>query len=194
MVISSHDKKRSGGLGIGGGTIGLTQAVPELECNSNIQLHHHEKKPALISCAAYTVTFKSFFNATMRVLPVLISCLTAVLAAGDSNLTRPLSSTIQLPSTFKPAQVFKNTNLVRTTSLEKGYVKENINVIIENVDPKKEAQVEYYVPFDAETISKIGGIEVRDRKDADAGPFVADVVEYDPYRYLKCNNNVVELH
>lgn len=130
----------------------------------------------------------------MRVLPVLLSCVTAVLAAGDSNLTRPLSSTIQLPSTFKPAQVFKNTNLVRTINLEKGYVKENINVIIENVDPKKESQAEYYVPFDAETISKIGGIEVKDRKDADAGPFVADVVEYDPYRYIDCAITVVMLY
>ncbi|KAI8418562.1 hypothetical protein FOFC_01131 [Fusarium oxysporum] len=86
------------------------------------------------------------------------------------------TSKVILPVDFKPPQVFKNANLVHVISLEKTYVKEQINVLVENV--AKEPQTEYYVPFTAEQLPRIGGFEVKDRKDANAGPFVAETVEY----------------
>ncbi|KAK3393212.1 Ribophorin I [Podospora didyma] len=87
------------------------------------------------------------------------------------------SSRVTLPSTFTPPQVFKNANLVHIISVEKNYVKENINVAIENID--KAPQDEYFLPFTADQISRLGGFEVKDRKDASAGPFAVDVVEFD---------------
>ncbi|KAL1839491.1 hypothetical protein VTJ49DRAFT_1466 [Mycothermus thermophilus] len=81
------------------------------------------------------------------------------------------------PSTFRPPQVFKNTNLVHIISLEKNYVKENINVLVENID--KAPQNEYYVPFTTDQLSRLGGVEVKDRKDSSIGPFVAEAVELD---------------
>ncbi|KAK3341672.1 Ribophorin I [Lasiosphaeria hispida] len=77
-----------------------------------------------------------------------------------------------------PPQVFKNANLVHVISVEKNYVKENVNVLIENVS--KEPQDEYYLPFTADQVSRLGGVEVKDRKDASAGPFSTQTVELDP--------------
>ncbi|KAJ6192793.1 Ribophorin I [Bipolaris maydis] len=82
-----------------------------------------------------------------------------------------------LPSTFAPPQVFKNANLVRTTNLDKAYPRETVNVIIQNIDAK--AQSEYYLPFDSTLLSKVGGLEVRDKKAAEKGTFKVDVVGFD---------------
>lgn len=90
------------------------------------------------------------------------------------------TSTLVLPKEFKPPQVFKNANLVHVISLEKSYVKEQVNVVIENAS--KEPQDSYFIPFTADQLSRLGGFEVKDRKDANAGPFQANVVEYDPLR------------
>lgn len=90
------------------------------------------------------------------------------------------SSSASLPSTFKPPQVFKNVNLVHIISLEKNYVKESINVLIENT--ASTPQDEYFLPFSTEQMSRVGSVEVKDRKEADIGPFVVDAVEYDPKR------------
>ncbi len=100
------------------------------------------------------------------------------LSAADLNLTH--ESYNILPSTFKPIQHFRNVNLVRNINLEKSYAKETINVVIENID--KQAQSEYYLPFDQATLGRIGGVEVRDKKDAEKGRFVTEVVGIDPYR------------
>ena len=89
-------------------------------------------------------------------------------------------STSILPSTFKPPQVFKNTNLVRNINVDKGYVRDTINVVIENVD--KNSQGEYYVPFQADLIPFIGGFEVKDRNDQDKAAFGVEHVQYDDYR------------
>ncbi|KAI9888376.1 MAG: dolichyl-diphosphooligosaccharide--protein glycosyltransferase subunit 1 [Vezdaea aestivalis] len=102
----------------------------------------------------------------------------SVLCASHSNLTQPLSSRILLPTNFKPPAVFQNANLVRNVNLEKGYVRETINVIIENVD--KKPQSDYYIPFEVGTIERVGGLEVRDKKQDNAGPFGVQAVEYDP--------------
>ena len=91
------------------------------------------------------------------------------LTIAESNLTTPQSSQQIVQGDFKPAQVWENTNLVRTTNLEKGYVRETINVVVTNKDSKP--QSEYYVPFDYDTMAKVGGFEVRDKKDTDKGKF-----------------------
>lgn len=64
---------------------------------------------------------------------------------------------------FSPPQAFRNVNLVRSINLEKGYVRETVNLVIENID--KQAHDEYYLPFSQEVMTKLGGLEIRDKKD-----------------------------
>lgn len=112
------------------------------------------------------------------------SIATALLGLVSTALATESSSRqskVTLPTEFKPPQVFKNANLVHILSLEKNYAKEQLNILIENVS--KEEQQDYYLPFTADQISRVGGLEVKDRKDATAGAFVAEVVEYDPLRF-----------
>ncbi|OLN88823.1 Dolichyl-diphosphooligosaccharide-protein glycosyltransferase subunit 1 [Colletotrichum chlorophyti] len=109
----------------------------------------------------------------------LLSLLSPVVASSDSTAAAADKvSKVNLPATFKPPQVFKNANLVHIISLEKNYVKESINVLIENID--KQPQNEYYLPFSPDQMSRIGGFEAKDRKNPEAGPFSTDAVEYDP--------------
>ncbi|MCJ1470301.1 dolichyl-diphosphooligosaccharide--protein glycosyltransferase subunit 1, partial [Pseudocyphellaria aurata] len=103
----------------------------------------------------------------------------ALVCAANSNSTAPLSSNIILPENFKPPQVFKNVNLLRNINLEKGYIRERINVVIENTDAHQ--QDEYYIPFKAEVIGKVGGLEVKDKKNPEKPKFQTEVVEFDPY-------------
>ena len=105
---------------------------------------------------------------------LLVSCVV------EPNLINPLSSHQILPDNFKPPQVFKNANLLRNINLEKGYIRETVNVIVENIDSQE--QNTYYIPFKAETIGKVGGLEVRDKKDPEKPAFLSEVVEYDPHR------------
>lgn len=58
---------------------------------------------------------------------------------------------------------------MRHTNLEKSYVRENINLVITNID--EAAQSKYYLPFDYDLVGKIGGFEVRDKKDDSKGKF-----------------------
>lgn len=111
---------------------------------------------------------------------VAFVCSIFTITAADSNHSTPLSPQQILPDNFKPPQVFKNANLVRNINLEKGYVRETVNVVIENIDAKE--QDTYYIPFKAEAIGNVGGLEVRDKKDPDKPAFRSEVVEYDPYR------------
>ena len=108
---------------------------------------------------------------------IVLLALCGLCTAAEAESSRQI-----LPSTFKPPQVFKNTNLVRNTNLEKSYIKESINVVIENIDSKP--QSEYYIPFDADTISKVGGLEVRDKKDASKPAFKAELVEWEVERSI----------
>ncbi|KAL8404975.1 hypothetical protein RB594_009740 [Gaeumannomyces avenae] len=101
-----------------------------------------------------------------------------VTAALLSLLGVAAASSVNLPSTFKPPQVFKNANLVHVVSLEKNYVKESVNVLIENI--ASSPQDEYFIPFSSDQMSRIGGIEVKDRKNSEAGPFTVEAVEFDP--------------
>ncbi|KAK4555995.1 dolichyl-diphosphooligosaccharide--protein glycosyltransferase subunit 1 [Recurvomyces mirabilis] len=112
----------------------------------------------------------------MRLFNWALVALTS-LASADSNLT--YESRNILPSTFKPAQHFRNVNLVRNINLEKSFPRETINVVIENIDSA--AQQEYFLPFEQGSIGRVGGLEVKDKKEPERTGFVADVVEVDPY-------------
>lgn len=92
-------------------------------------------------------------------------------------MTKPLSSHHILPSTFKPAPVFKNANLVRYINLDKSYPKETTNLVIENVSG--EPQDEYFLPFTSSQMKTIGALEVRDKKNPDSPLFVVQAVEFD---------------
>jgi oligosaccharyltransferase complex subunit alpha (ribophorin I) len=113
----------------------------------------------------------------MRALAVCSAVLSllASAAAAASDTSR-----VVLPATFKPPQVFKNANLVHIISVEKNYVKETINVQIENI--AKKDQDEYFLPFSRCELSRLGGVEVKDRKNSNAGEFTVQHVEYDPKR------------
>lgn len=102
------------------------------------------------------------------------SLLACSLCSAESNLTTPQLSQQILRGNFNPPPVFQNVNLVRNTNLDKGYVRETINVVIENIS--REPQSEYYLPFEYDVIAKVGGIEVRDKKDAEKGRFDVQVV------------------
>lgn len=118
----------------------------------------------------------------MRPLTSAATCLCALIsiAAAQSAQTDLQSSTNILPKHFKPPQVFKNVNLLRNINLEKGYVRETINVVIETTDSAP--QSEYYLPFKAELVGKVGGLEVRDKKNPEVQAFRSEIIEYDPYR------------
>ena len=109
-----------------------------------------------------------------------LSFATALLSLAVTALAASPQSKVQQPTEFKPPQVFKNNNLVHIISLEKNYVKEQINVVIENI--ASDAQNDYYLPFSADQMSRVGGLEVRDRKDANAGKFEVEAVEFDAFR------------
>ena len=123
----------------------------------------------------------------MRSYTFFVACLSLLFSVGlaDSNLTTSLSSHQILPINFKPPLIFKNVNLVRNTNLEKGYVRETVSVVIENIDSKP--QDEYFIPFKAEAIGKVGGLQVRDKRNAEEPAFRAEVVQYDPYRLESVN-------
>jgi oligosaccharyltransferase complex subunit alpha (ribophorin I) len=108
----------------------------------------------------------------------ILSFASAALCAEKGNLTKPLTSRVILPSTFKPAQTFKNTNLVRLINLEKSYPRETINVVIENI--ASTPQDEYFLPFTSRQMETIGGLEVRDKKVIDGALFKVDAIDFDP--------------
>lgn len=112
----------------------------------------------------------------MRLLHWACATLLPLLTSADSNLTH--SSRNILPVTFTPPRHWRNVNLVRNINLDKSYAKETINVVIENVD--NEAQQDYFLPFEQGTLGRIGGLEVRDKKEPERTGFTAEVVEVDP--------------
>ena len=120
----------------------------------------------------------------MRLLAIgaaVLSFTSTALCTEKGNLTKPLTSKLILPSTFKPPQNFKNVNLVHIINLEKNYPKESINVVIENI--ASTPQDEYFIPFTSQQMETIGGLEAKDKKNADAGLFEVGAVEFDPERY-----------
>lgn len=89
--------------------------------------------------------------------------LTSAAYAADSNKTSSFPAGVVLPAGFHPPKTFKNINILRNINLEKGYVREVLNVVIENID--KAPQQEYYLSFPPDISSNIGGLEVRDKSE-----------------------------
>jgi oligosaccharyltransferase complex subunit alpha (ribophorin I) len=118
----------------------------------------------------------------MKFTAVAAACLSLVSTASASANHATSASSEVIHTTFKPPQVFKNANLVHIISLEKNYVKESINVLIENISP--EPQDEYFLPFTSERMEKVGGLEVKDRKNPDVAGFTVDAVEFDQLRHV----------
>ena len=120
----------------------------------------------------------------MRLKSLLSSSLaltsSLVTAVVNSSSPQQLSSKQILPSNFQPPQVFEHVNLVRNVNLDKGYVRETINVVVKNVDKKE--QSEYYVPFEADLMARIGGFEGRGKKQMAKPPFEIEPTEYDGER------------
>jgi oligosaccharyltransferase complex subunit alpha (ribophorin I) len=110
------------------------------------------------------------------VAAALAGLLSTALAGAPSET--PGTSKVDQPTGFTPPQTFKNANLVHVISLEKNYVKEQVNVLIENI--ASEPQDVYYLPFTTDQMSRVGGLEVKDRKATDAGSFEVSAVEFDP--------------
>ena len=106
----------------------------------------------------------------LRLAAAYASICAAVVCA-ETNLTTPQKSQQVLKGDFKPPQVFKNVHIVRNTNLDKGYVRETVNVVIENVD--SQPQSDYYLPFEYDVMGKVGGLEARDKRDGSKGPFQA---------------------
>ena len=59
-------------------------------------------------------------------------------------------------------------------------------MVIENIDTNP--QDEYYVPVDGSVVGKIGGFEVRDKKDNTKPVFRSELVEYDTFRLIRSGN------
>ncbi|OJD14130.1 hypothetical protein AJ78_05505 [Emergomyces pasteurianus Ep9510] len=117
----------------------------------------------------------------MRLVPVaavLCGLLTPSISgvfAAVANDTTYASSRLVLPTDFSPPKVFKNINLLRTINLEKGYVRETVNVGVENTD--KAPQDRYFLPFSSDLIDKVGGLEVRDKNAPSNGKFKVEATE-----------------
>lgn len=105
--------------------------------------------------------------------------LIGLVSAKDSNGT--LNSRDILPSVFRPPQHFRNVNLVRNINLDKNHPQETINVVVENID--KAPQSDYYLPFELDVLSRVGGLEVKDKKNPERRGFSAKAVgtELDAY-------------
>ncbi|CAK7267074.1 dolichyl-diphosphooligosaccharide--protein glycosyltransferase subunit 1 [Sporothrix epigloea] len=101
----------------------------------------------------------------MRFTPALLPALLLGLSSAVSPAV----------AAFAPPAAFKNVNLVHIVSAEKNYVKETINVLVENI--ASSPQQEYYLAIPSDKFAHIGGFEVKDRKDAKAGSFATEAVD-----------------
>ncbi|KAL3435667.1 Ribophorin I [Aspergillus tetrazonus] len=114
----------------------------------------------------------------MRSFATVVTAFCGFVLSSSSIVSAKSTESKLLPADFKPPQVFKNVNLVRNTNLEKSYARETINLVIENVD--KQPQSEYYLSFPSDIFEQIGGLEVRNKKEADKGRFDVEASEVDP--------------
>nr|KMM65510.1 ribophorin I [Coccidioides posadasii RMSCC 3488] len=105
----------------------------------------------------------------MRLLTAVALLLTSCAHAANPNSASTSSEAHVLPSDFNPPQTFKNLNIIRNINLDKGYVRETINAIIENID--KQPQSKYYLPFSNALIDKVGGLEAWEKNAEDNGRF-----------------------
>jgi oligosaccharyltransferase complex subunit alpha (ribophorin I) len=113
-------------------------------------------------------------------LLALTTALCSLLATASCDATT--SSRQVQPIDFTPPQVYTNLNLVRTSNLDKGYLRETTNVVVQNIDSKP--QDEYYIPFSSDVINQVGGLEVRDKKGSADIKFDVQPVEYNAERFV----------
>ncbi|KAI9369273.1 Ribophorin I [Aspergillus egyptiacus] len=116
----------------------------------------------------------------MRSFTTVVAALCGLVLSSSSMVSADAtsaSSKTLFPADFKPPQSFKNVNLVRNTNLEKGYARETVNVVVENVD--KLPQSDYYLSFPTELFDRVGGLEVRNKKEAEKGRLDVEAVEVD---------------
>jgi oligosaccharyltransferase complex subunit alpha (ribophorin I) len=125
----------------------------------------------------------------MKLVPALTAALCGFLTssaaaahASSSNGTSWAASRTILSDDFAPPQTFKNINLLRTINLEKSYVREQINVVIENIDEKP--QDKYLLPFMREDVDRVGGLEVWDKNDKSKKRFQIKPTGWLPYRQV----------
>ena len=112
----------------------------------------------------------------------VLSFLLGLLPLSDAKELR-LSDQYQQPSeTFIPPKVFRQSNLIRNIQLEKVYARETISIVVENID--KLEQYDYFLPFDSEVASRIGGFEAGDKDQLQKGLFSYEVVGNDTFRSL----------
>lgn len=114
----------------------------------------------------------------MRLFAAVALLLTSCAQATSPNTSA--SAARNVPSNFSPPQVFKNLNLLKNINLERGYVRETINIAIENVD--KTPQTEYYLAFPNEVIDKVGGLEAWEKNAELRGKFPIEAVQRLPQR------------
>lgn len=159
------------------------QRSPELFGLIGTPQHHLDSPPSIhLSLSlrllpAETLQLSSAAWCTMRPFATVAALCGLVLSSSsivsaDSSSPSPKAV---LPVDFKPPQVFKNVNLVRNTNLEKGYARETVNVVVENVD--KQPQSDYYLPFPSDVFDRVGGLEVRNKKEAEKGRFDVEATE-----------------
>lgn len=131
-------------------------------CFSTLASFEYQVKHGLSSLDLSTMRLSSVVGTVVGLL--------SSLTIAESNLTirTQTEQKLLLKSDFKPAPVFENTNVVRTINLEKGYVRETVNVVVTNTD--KAPQSDYYVPFDYDLMGKISGFDARDKAKAEQGP------------------------
>ncbi|KAL5614376.1 hypothetical protein BROUX41_004482 [Berkeleyomyces rouxiae] len=114
---------------------------------------------------------------------VFAGLLTSVAAQADIVVSRTV---VQQPASFTPPAVFKNNNLVRIVSLERNFARETVNVQIQNID--KKPHDEYFLAFDSAEFPRVGGLEVKNKRDSEAGEFAIAPVEYsaaNPIQYYQ---------
>ena len=105
-------------------------------------------------------------------ITLITSTIADTLIVNQANTSNPSSRLQTLPSAFKPPQVFQHNNLVRDINLDKSYVRETVNVVVENVDAND--QTGYYFPIQTELLGTVGGFEARDKKDEIGKTFAVD--------------------
>jgi len=105
---------------------------------------------------------------------LLRQCALLSLASWATAKVNATESSNTVPALVTPPKHFRNVNLVRNVNLEKSYPHETINVVVENIDAAP--QLEYFLAFERDTISRVGGLDVKNKKEPEQQGFVVDLV------------------
>lgn len=108
-----------------------------------------------------------------------VSLASALLSLAHTVVASSPTSELLLPADFKPPQVFKHSNLLRSIDLTKTYVRQVIAAIVETTSDKP--QDEYYFPLPQHLVETVSVIEARDKKGG-PGEFEVTPVVFNPKR------------